>query len=108
MARRDVSSSSSLPSRETLLLLIDRFILKLPSSSPSSSPRSKRKGLTEGGKEKGPAIFKLANTSVCSLDVFEELELLDSLRTQLEERQSRGMQHALFDAMFGVVGEEVS
>ena len=106
MSRIDVSSSSSLPSRETLLLLIDRFILKLPSSSPSSSPPSKRKGAA-GSKEKGPAIFKLANTTVSSLNVFEELELLDSLRTQLEERQSRGMQHALFDAMFGYVEEEV-
>ena len=34
-------TSSSLPSRETLLLLIDRFILKIPSSSSSLCGKEK-------------------------------------------------------------------
>ena len=49
-------------------------------------------------------MFKLSETN---LNVFEEMELLDLLRTQLEERQSRAMQHALFDAMFSYQDNEV-
>ena len=50
-------------------------------------------------------MFKMSDTS---LNIFEELQLLDSLRIQLEERQSRGMQHALFDAMFSYQEDEVN
>ena len=34
--------------------------------------------------------------------MFEELELLESLRVQIEERQSKDIQLALFDAVFGM------
>ena len=37
--------------------------------------------------------------------VFEELELLEALRTQIEERMSKDVQLALFDALFGVAND---
>lgn len=69
--------STSLPSRESLLLLIDKYILKIPSP-----------------KKQGAGGWPFT--------VFEELELLESLRVQIEERQSKDIQLALFDAVFGM------
>lgn len=52
--------------------------------------------------------FSLTSSSSTTMTVFEELELLESLRTHLEERQSKAVQFALFDAMFGPKQHEAS
>lgn len=68
--------TSSLPNKEELISLIDTHILMVPS----------------GG-----------NTSDWPFTVFEELELLELLRGQVEERQlPKDIQLALFDALFGL------
>lgn len=78
------SFSSSLPHKDSLLRLVDTYILKLPS--------------TDKIKNNLPLKWPF--------NVYEELELLDLLRLQIEERQSMEVQLALFDTMFGLVGRE--
>lgn len=75
------SSSTSLPNKEALLSLVDSYILKVPKA-------------TSGSGNNWP------------FNVFEELELLDLLRVQIEERQSIEVQLALFDALFGLNDRE--
>ena len=70
----------SLPNKETLLSLIDTYVLKVPKDK---------------GEEEGEWPF----------NVFEEIELLDSLRVQIEERHSVELQMALFDSLFGLKGD---
>ena len=82
------SFGSSLPTKESLLCLVDSYILKLPST-------------TTGDKTK-----KDSSSITWPFNVYEELELLDLLRVQIEERQSSEVQFALFDALFGLVGRD--
>lgn len=83
---RSVSSrdpiKSSLPSRESLLELIDTYILLIPAVSSSSSSDPYR-----------------------PFTVFEELELLETLRVQVEERLNRDIQLVLFDVLFGITND---
>lgn len=72
--------TSSLPNKDKLLLLIDTYILQVP--PPSSPPLP-------------PPEWPF--------NVFEELELLEALRAQVEERQlTKEIQLAMFDTLFGL------
>jgi hypothetical protein len=83
---REISSrdpiKSSLPNKETLLSLIDTHILMIPSSSSSGA---------DGGSH---------------FNVYEELELLEMLRIQVEERQTKEIQMAIFDTLFGLTASD--
>ncbi|XP_011405071.1 PREDICTED: uncharacterized protein LOC105313383 [Amphimedon queenslandica] len=73
---------SSLPNKEKLLSLIDSYILLVPTAAASSSVE-------------------------WPFNVFEELELLEALRGQVEERQlSKEIQLALFDTLFGLADDD--
>lgn len=86
-----MSASASLPNKKTTLALIDTFILRIP-------PHTRGKGAWSAPRtEPDKKVFT----------PFEELELLDALRVQIEERQTmREMQLILFDAIFGLGSEE--
>ena len=73
---------TTLPKKDSLLSLVDTHILKLPSSDKANSSY----------KTQWP------------FNVFEELELLDLLRVQIEERPSIEVRLALFDSLFGLAG----
>ena len=81
MTSRDLLTSS-LPSKEALMSLIDTYILNIPPS------------------------YQAKTECVWPFSVFEELELLESLRIQVEERQTRDIQMALFDAIFGIAKDD--
>ena len=78
---------ASLPSKESLLSLVDTHVLKLP---PVYHDRLKSKSRS--------------STSLWPFNVFEELELLDLLRVQIEDRPNLEVRLALFDALFGLIG----
>ena len=88
---REVSASAALPNKKTTLALIDTFILRIPSPTRGKGQRSAHR--TELEKK--------------TFTPFEEVELLDALRVQIEERQAvRDIQLILFDAIFGLGSEE--
>ena len=69
---------NSQPSTDTLLALVDTFVLKIP---PKTG--------VKGQKMEGP------------LTPAEEMQLLMSIHSQLEEQQSLEMRYCMFEAIFG-------
>lgn len=53
-----------------------------------------------------PPSHQTKTEHIWPFSVFEELELLESLRIQVEERQTRDIQMALFDAIFGIAKDD--
>ena len=72
---------NSQPSTDTLLALVDTFVLKIP---PKTG--------VKGQKMEGP------------LTPAEEMQLLMSIHSQLEEQQSLEMRYCMFEAIFGGSG----
>ena len=82
----DSSSKGSLAGKDTLLALVDTFVLCEKESSHKSGGR--------GSKfEVGPQVNPI-----------EEMQLLMSVKTQIEEQQSLELRYCTFDAIFGSVG----
>ncbi len=81
--------ASSLPSKDNLFTLVDTFVLHTPPASRTAPPSSGDK------PPKGDTLTPFV------LNPIEEVKLLLSLKTFLEELESVQLRFALFEALFG-------
>ena len=81
----DSGAKGSLPSKDTLLALVDTFVL-------CERENSHKSGGWGAKFDSGPRVNPI-----------EEMQLLMSVRTQLEEQQSLELRYCTFDAMFGSI-----